>query len=301
MKIGIIGLGHVGSTVAYKLLLENLGDEMVLIDTNRDKLNAEILEMQDVAQNLARKVRILPVPVVNDPLGAPGEKTFVEPDYALLADADFVVFSAADLSKLEMTDRLGELPITSKIVEEVAPKLKASGFSGVVLSISNPCDVIAQYLQQQTGFPASKVIGTGTLLDTNRLKNRTGRQDVLMVGEHGESQTAVNQVSDTLAQQGRLSGWNIFTVKGYTNFGIASCAARILRAMVEDSGAELPVSSYDPETGTYYSVLAALDRNGVVSRRCPALTESEQAGLDTSIAKIKDIYSQTIRNHYREG
>ncbi|MCL2843026.1 MAG: hypothetical protein FWE28_06100 [Oscillospiraceae bacterium] len=291
MKIGIIGLGHVGSTVAYTLLLENLVDELVLIDTNLDKLNAEILEMQDVSQNLARNVRISPAPVINDPLGAPGKKTLVEPDYTLLADADFAIFSAADLSRLEMTDRLGELPITSEIVEEVAPKLKDSGFSGVVLSVSNPCDVIAQYLRQQTGFPASKVIGTGTLLDTNRLKNRTGRQDVLMVGEHGESQTAVNQVSDELAQQARLSGWNIFTVKRYTNFGIASCVARILRAMRNDDGEELPISTYDPEADAYYSVLATLGRDGVISRRCPDITETEQIGLDRSVKKIKDVYA----------
>jgi len=291
MKIGIIGLGHVGSTVAYTLLLEHLADELVLIDTNPDKQNAEILEMQDVAQNLARNVRILPAPVINNPLGNPDKKTLPEPDYALLADADFVIFSAADLSKFEMTDRLGELHITSKIVEDVAPKLKHSGFAGVVLSISNPCDVIAQYLQKLTGFPASKVIGTGTLLDTNRLKNRTGRQDVLMVGEHGESQTALNHVTDHLAQQARLSGWNIFKVKRYTNFGIASCTARILRAMLQNSGEELPVSTYDPQRDVYYSVFATLGRNGVVSRRCPETTEQEQAELDRSIARIKDVYA----------
>jgi len=292
MKIGIIGLGNVGSTVAYTLLLENLVDELVLIDTNLDKLNAELFEMQDVAQNLGRDVRILPESMLNDPLGNPGEKRFPQPDYKDLADADFVIFAASDLSSIKMADRLGELPITSKIVEEAAPKLKASGFSGILLSISNPCDVIAQYLWQKTGFPSDKVIGTGALLDTNRLKNRTHRQDVLIVGEHGESQTAVGNVSDELTVEARLSGWNIFTVKNYTNFGIAACTARILRTIINETGEELPVSTYDPEVDSYYSTLATLNRNGLMSRRLPDLTEKERANLDKSIARIKEFYAK---------
>jgi len=292
MKIGIIGLGHVGSTVAYTLLLENLVDELVLLDTNLDKLNAEVLEMQDVAQNLGQNVRILPEPVINDAPDDLSKKSFIQPDYALLADADFVIYSAADLSRIKMRDRLGELPITSQIVEEVAPKLKASGFSGIILSISNPCDVIAQYLWQKTGFPTNKVIGTGALLDTNRLKTRTGRQDVLILGEHGESQVAVGNVSDELANAARLSGWNIFTVKNYTRFGIATCVARILRTIIDETGEELPLSTYDPETDSYYSALAKLDRSGLVSRRLPDLTEKERANLDKSIARIKDFYAK---------
>jgi len=292
MKIGIIGLGHVGSTVAYTLLLENLADELVLIDTNLDKLNAEVLEMQDVSQNLGANVRILPEPVINGTSDDPSKKLFIKPDYAMLADADFVIFSAADLSSMKMRDRLGELPITSRIVEEVAPKLKASGFSGILLSISNPCDVIAQYLWQQTGFPVNKVIGTGALLDTNRLKNRTKRQDVLILGEHGESQVAVGNVSDELANEARLSGWNIFKVNNYTRFGIAACVARILRTIIDETGEELPVSTYDKTADSYYSALTKLDRNGVIFRRLPDLTEKEQAGLDQSIARIKDFYAK---------
>jgi len=292
MKIGIIGLGNVGSTVAYTLLLENLADELVLLDTNLDKLNAEILEMQDVSQNLARNIRISPPPIIHDPLSDPSKRDVIQPDYSLLADADLVIFSAADLSRITMTDRLGELPITSGVVEEVAPKLKASGFSGIILSISNPCDVIAQYLWQKTGFPANKVIGTGALLDTNRLKNRTGRQDVLVLGEHGESQTTVNGVSDELANQARFSGWTIFTVKHYTNFGIASCVARILRAILDESDEELSLSTYDPEADAYYSTLVKLDRSGVISRRLPDLTAKERTALDQSIARIKEFYAK---------
>ena len=292
MKIGIIGLGHVGSTVAYTLLLENLVDELVLLDTNLDKLNAEVLEMQDVAQNLSQSVRILPAPVINGISDDPSKKLFIKPDYAALADADFVIYAAADLSNMKMRDRLGELPITSRIVEEAAPKLKASGFSGILLSISNPCDVIAQYLWQKTGFPANKVIGTGALLDTNRLKTRTGRQDVLIVGEHGESQTAVGSVSDELANEARLSGWNIFKVNNYTRFGISSCVARILRTIIDETGEELPLSTYDPEADAYYSALVTLDRSGIVSRRLPDLTEKERTGLNKSIARIKDFYAK---------
>ena len=292
MKIGIIGLGNVGSTVAYTLLLENLADELVLIDTNTDKLNAEIIEMQDVSQNLPHRVAITPAPVIRNTFRDGGGSFHIETDYGALADADIVIFAAADLSKITMADRLGELPITSAIADAVAPRLKASGFSGILLSVSNPCDVIAQHLWRQTGFPSNKVIGSGALLDTNRLKNRTGREDVLVVGEHGESQVAVHDVSDELANQARLTGWNIFSVKRYTNFGIASCVARIIRTIQDESGEELPVSTYDEEADAYYSTWTRLDRNGVVSRRLPELTERERAQLDKSVARIKEFYSK---------
>jgi len=291
MKIGIIGIGNVGSTVAYTLILENLVDELVLIDRNPDKLNAEIIEMQDAAQSLSRHVQIRPGPVIRDPLRDSGD-LHIENDYSALADADFVIFSAADLSIIKMADRLGELPITGKIAEDVAPKLKASGFSGILLSISNPCDVITQYLWQLTGFPSNKVIGSGAVLDTSRLKNRTGREDVLIVGEHGESQTAVGNVDDALANQARLTGWNVFTVKNYTNFGIGASVAKIIRTIISDSGEELPVSTYDEEAGAYYSTWAKLSRDGLVYRRLPELTEKERANLDTSIARIKEFYSK---------
>lgn len=273
MKIGIIGLGHVGSTVAYTLCLQDLADELVLIDTDDRKVQAEYLELSDTLRNLPHQVIL------------------IKQDYAALADAAIVVFCAGDITVLETaTDRLAELRVTSKIVEEVAPKLVQSGFSGVVISITNPCDVIALYLANLTGFDQAKVIGSGTLIDTNRLKNRAGRDDVLVIGEHGESQVALN-VSDDIEQLAAGTGWEIYSVKKHTAFGISSSVARIIRVLQSNTQELLPVSTYDEVEDCYYATLTELSlENGAVRRVLPSLSEAEANKLRRSIDTIKKNY-----------
>ena len=270
MKIGIIGMGHVGSTLAYTLCLQGLADALVLIDTNEAKVQAEYLELSDTLQNLDHAVSL------------------VKNDYAALADAALVVFCAGDITVLETaTDRLAELRVTSKIVENVAPKLKASGFSGLVISITNPCDVIALHLANLTGFDKAKVIGSGTLIDTNRLKNRAGREDVLVIGEHGESQVALN-VSPEVEKLATGTGWEIYAAKHHTAFGIASSVARMIRVLKTASTECLPVSAYDEAEGCYYAIPTELSlKTGVVRRILPPLNNLEADRLVQSIQTIK--------------
>lgn len=273
MKIGIIGMGHVGATLAYTLCLQGLAETLILIDTNEAKVQAEYLELSDAVKNLYHDVKL------------------VKNDYAALVDAALVVFCAGDITVLETaTDRLAELRVTSKIVAAIAPKLQASGFSGLVISITNPCDVIALYLANLTGFDKAKVIGSGTLIDTNRLKNRAGREDVLVIGEHGESQVALNVTPD-IEKQATGTGWEIYAAKHHTAFGIASSVARIIRVLKTDTRELLPVSSYDEVENCYYATLTELTlENGVVQRVLPSLNNLETDRLTQSIQTIKRNY-----------
>lgn len=275
MRIGIIGLGHVGSTLAYTLCLQGLADELVLLDENKMKVQAEYLELSDTIHNLANKV------------------VLIKDDDAALKTADVIVFCAGDITVLEnATDRLAELRVTSKIVEDVAPKIVQSGFSGVLISVTNPCDVIALYLAELTGVDKRKVIGSGTLIDTNRLMYRSGRDDVLVIGEHGESQVALD-VSDTIEKLAAKTGWEIYAAKQHTAFGIASSVARIIRVLEQDNGELLPISSYDESVGCYYSTLAKLSLDqGVVERVIPSLSSAERKRLQASIQKIKGNYDR---------
>lgn len=275
MRIGIIGLGHVGSTLAYTLCLQGLADELVLLDKNKMKVHAEYLELSDTIHNLANKV------------------VLIKDDDAALKTADVIVFCAGDITVLEnATDRLAELRVTSKIVEDVAPKIVQSGFSGVLISVTNPCDVIALYLAELTGVDKRKVIGSGTLIDTNRLMYRSGRDDVLVIGEHGESQVALD-VSDTIEKLAAKTGWEIYAAKQHTAFGIASSVARIIRVLEQDNGELLPISSYDESVGCYYSTLAKLSLDqGVVERVIPSLSSAERKRLQASIQKIKGNYDR---------
>ncbi|GAB2023604.1 L-lactate dehydrogenase [Pseudolactococcus yaeyamensis] len=270
MKIGIIGMGHVGATLAYTLCLQGLADELVLIDTNEMKVQAEYLELSDTVQNLNHHVKL------------------IKNDYAALENAAIVVFCAGDITVLETaTDRRAELRVTSKIVEDVSPKLKTSGFSGIVISITNPCDVIALYLANMIGFDKRKVIGSGTLIDTNRLKRQAERDDVLVIGEHGESQVALN-VSSEVEKLATGTGWEIYAAKHHTAFGISSSVARIIRVLKTDTKELLPVSSYDEAENCYYATLTELTLGiGVVRRVLPPLNNLEADRLARSIQIIK--------------
>ncbi|MGO2198532.1 MAG: lactate/malate family dehydrogenase [Pseudolactococcus laudensis] len=273
MKIGIIGMGHVGATLAYTLCLQGLADELVLIDTNEMKVQAEYLELSDTVQNLNHHVKL------------------IKNDYAALENAAIVVFCAGDIRVLETaTDRLAELRVTSKIVEDVSPKLKASGFSGIVISITNPCDIIALYLANMTGFDKAKIIGSGTLIDTNRLKHRAERDDVLVIGEHGESQVALN-VSSEVEKLATGTGWEIYAAKHHTAFGISSSVARIIRVLKTDTRELLPVSSYDESENCFYATLTEFNlKDGVIRRILPPLNNSETNRLAQSIQTIKRNY-----------
>lgn len=275
MRIGIIGLGHVGSTVAYTLCLQGLADELVLLDKNKMKVQAEYLELSDTIHNL------------------PNEVVLIKDDDAALKTADVIVFCAGDITVLEnATDRLAELRVTSKIVEDVAPKIVQSGFSGVLISVTNPCDVIALYLAELTGFDKRKIIGSGTLIDTNRLMYRSGRDDVLVIGEHGESQVALD-VPDVIEKLAAKTGWEIYAAKQHTAFGIASSVARIISVLEQDTGELLPISSYDESVGCYYSTLAKLSlEQGVVERVIPSLSSTERKRLQASIQTIKGNYDR---------
>lgn len=275
MRIGIIGLGHVGSTLAYTLCLQGLADELVLIDKDDAKVGAESLELADVLSNQIHDIKL------------------IKQDYKALEIADIVVFCAGDITVLETaTDRLAELRVTAEIVRDVAPKLKCSGFSGLIISVTNPCDVIALYLANLTGFDKQKVIGSGTLIDTNRLKNKSEKEEVLVIGEHGESQVALH-VSETIGKLAAKTGWEIYAVKHHTAFGIASSVSKIITVLTTGQKTMLPLATYDQVQGCYYSALTELSlTKGVVRRVIPTLTSEEANRLQQSIDTIKQNYQQ---------
>ena len=181
-KIAIIGLGHVGAAIAHGLVTTNGADELIFIDTNSAKAEAEALDFQDAAANLKYDVHI----VVND--------------WQALNDADIVISTLGQIS-LQKTgqatgDRFVELQFTKQQVRGVADKIVASGFHGVLVVVTNPVDVITALYQRFTGFPANRVIGSGTLLDTARMQRAVGvalgvnpkSVSGYNLGEHGNSQ-----------------------------------------------------------------------------------------------------------------
>lgn len=189
-KVAIIGLGHVGATVATNIVTAGIASELVLIDEQDQVARANAFDLTDQQAYLATTTKLSFIPYHDD--------------WTTLADADVIIFAAGNIKIVlgnpndRSNNRVGELANSVRIVKEVGPRIKQSGFHGVMICISNPCDVIAQLMQQESGLPAHAVFGTGTSLDTARLHRAVATAvnksitDVAgyVIGEHGETQFA---------------------------------------------------------------------------------------------------------------
>ena len=301
-KAAIIGMGNVGAAVAHGLIAQGAFDDYVLIDTNEAKVKADALDFQDAAANLNHHANI----TVNS--------------YEALADADIIISALGNIKLQDNpnADRFVELPFTSKEVIEVSKKIKEVGFKGILIAITNPVDVVTSLYQHYTGLPKERVIGTGTLLDTARMKRAVGVRfgvDPRSVygynlGEHGNSQfTAWSQVRvkgqpiskltseevlEEIATEAMRGGHTVFYGKKYTSYGIASAAIRLALAVISDAHEELPVTNYYAPLDTYLSYPALVGRSGIIEQLQLTLTEEEEAKLARSAQFIQDKFSEHI-------
>lgn len=303
-KVAVIGMGHVGSTVAHYIVANGFADDLVLIDTNEGKVNADALDFKDAMANLLHHTNIY----VND--------------YQQLKDTDVIVSALGDIKLQDNpnADRFAELPFTRQQVPAVAQKIKESGFNGKIVVITNPVDVITSIYQSVTGLPKEHVIGTGTLLDSARMKRAVAdrlRVDPRSVtgynlGEHGNSQfTAWSTVRvldqpitelakqkgldlDELDQEAKMGGWTVFKGKKYTSYGVATAAVRLVNTILSDALTEMPVSNYRPEYDCYLSYPAVVGRDGIVEQAQLELTDEELKKLQTSADFIKEKYQESL-------
>lgn len=304
-KVGVIGMGNVGSTVAHYIVAMGFADDLVLIDKNEAKVKADALDFEDAMANLPFHTNI----TVND--------------YSALKDADVIVSALGNIKLQDNpnADRFAELPFTRQAVKEVAQKIKESGFKGKIVAITNPVDVITSLYQKITGLPKNHVLGTGTLLDSARMKRAVAERlnldprsvDGYNLGEHGNSQfTAWSTVRvlgrplteladkrgldlEELDKEAKMGGWTIFQGKKYTNYGVATAAVKLVNAILSDSLTELPVSNFREEYGVYLSYPAVVGRDGVVEQAQLDLTEEELQKLQTSADFIKEKYQESLQ------
>lgn len=304
-KVGVIGMGNVGSTVAHYIVAMGFADDLVLIDKNEAKVKADALDFEDAMANLPFHTNI----TVND--------------YSALKDADVIVSALGNIKLQDNpnADRFAELPFTRQVVKEVAQKIKESGFKGKIVAITNPVDVITSLYQKITGLPKNHVLGTGTLLDSARMKRAVAERlnldprsvDGYNLGEHGNSQfTAWSTVRvlgrplteladkrgldlEELDKEAKMGGWTVFQGKKYTNYGVATAAVKLVNAILSDSLTELPVSNFREEYGVYLSYPAVVGRDGVVEQAQLDLTEEELQKLQTSADFIKEKYQESLQ------
>lgn len=296
-KVGIIGLGHVGVTVAYTLLTKGIVDELVLIDQNENKVMAEYYDFIDTIGRLDTDTKIK------------------VQDYNELKDADVLVTAFGDIkASVEQGDRFAELPINTKNAKEVGPKIKASGFNGIIINIANPCDVVADLLRQTAGLSSKQVFGTGTFLDTARMQRAVGQAigqsprsvSGYVLGEHGDSQFTAwstvivdGQSIDNLVEeyhldlpkldeQAKSGAWKVANGKGYTSYAISTCAVKMIQAVFSDAHLFMPASVYVDRFGGYVGYPAVIGANGVEKVVSLPLTKDEDEKLTKSATMIKE-------------
>ena len=311
-KVVIIGAGHVGSHVGFALISQGLCEEIVYIDTNREKAEAQALDLFDATNYMPTR-------------------TYVHAgDYSDARDADLIVVSVGplpDISKGET--RMDTLRETMPMLKDVVKGIRSSGFSGIIVDITNPADVVTHYLQHELDWPARRILSTSTTLDSARLRRAISQATgvnqksitAYCLGEHGESQFAAwSQASiggkplselrerypDTygklnlpeLEQAARRGGWIVLGGKGSTEFGIGASAAEVIRAIFHDESRVLPVSVLlDGEYGekdVYASVPAVLDKDGVREILELNLTKEEQEKLYASCRTLYENYKLAL-------
>ncbi|BDR59588.1 lactate/malate family dehydrogenase [Xylocopilactobacillus apicola] len=292
--VGIIGMGHVGATIAHLMVAKGLTDTLILTDSNTDKVNADTLDLKDAASLLSTHTEI------------------INGSISQMKDCDLVIAAVArtDLIKPGETDRFFELKINVPLVKDSAQQLKVSGFHGILLVITNPNDVITGLYQEYTGFPFNKVFGTGTYLDTARLKRNLGTTLAVdprsitgyMLGEHGDSQFAAwstVRVAERpfsefevdgaqIEEATRFGGQEVFAGKGYTNYAIANAAVSLSEIILSDAKSEAICSHYNKELNSYISTPAIVGRSGVEHDLELPLSESEKEKLQQSAQTIKE-------------
>ena len=308
-KIVLIGTGMVGMSYAYALLNQGVCDELVLIDKNRDRAIGEAMDLNHGLAFAASAMKIY------------------AGDYRDCTDADVVVICAGVAQKPEES-RLELLQRNAAVFEAVVRPVVDSGFNGIFLVATNPVDIMARLTCAFSGFNPRRVIGSGTVLDTARLRYLLGEHlevdprnvHAYVIGEHGDSEfvpwsrasVATRPITDICTDPPRgYSTWDdlhrierevrdaaqtIIRAKSATYYGIGMSLARITKAILSDENSVLTVSAnllgeYG-EQDVFVGVPCVLGRNGVRRIHEMTLNDQERQQFHASCETLRQSYAE---------
>ena len=307
-KVAIIGDGMVGSSIAYTLVTKSNVNSIIIIDINKDKTEGDALDMNHAMS-----------------LFAP--KEIKSGSYEDIQDAGIIVITAGAAQKPGET-RIDLLHKNEAILDSIFDQMKPYlDPRTIVLLVSNPVDVLSHYAYEKLGLPANQIIGSGTVLDTARLKYLLSLDTGIdprnihayIVGEHGDSELAAYSVTyiagvsisefcrncgkcnkslnlENIEEEVVNSAYEIIKKKGSTYYGIAAATYRIIDSIVNDTRSVLTVSShieyaYNGEiSDVYLSVPSIVGRSGVIRTIWPDYSEQEKSALIESANKLKNLY-----------
>ncbi len=303
-KAAVIGCGFVGSACAFSLIQRGLFSELVLIDANRDKAEGEAMDLSHGLPYIA---------AMDVHAGT----------YDDLSDCALIVITAGANQKPGQT-RLELIGQNVSILNSIIPQITARPFEGILLIVSNPVDALTYAAFRISGYPAHRVMGSGTVLDSARLKYLLGEHlnvdsrsiHAVIIGEHGDSELAVwsganvsgvplddfcemrghtghREAEQRIYEDVRDSAYEIIKRKGATYYGIAMAVARIAEGIMKDERAILPVSVV---LGGQYglrelalSIPSIVGRRGVEQILEIPLSDGEREALNASAAQLREV------------
>lgn len=308
MKVSIIGAGRVGSTLAYTLVVKEIVDEIVLVGRQRDgkpgdAAEGDALDLQHAHLFVDRNIDIR------------------AGDVAGTAGSDVIVVCASAPWKENFTDRLQAATANTRLMEELIPPLAAASPDAKLVIISNPVDVLTWHAIRLSGFDPSRVMGTGTLVDSARFRDMVSDQigihpaDIraYALGEHGDSQFLAFSCAEAggepledrpdrreMFARAVQAGYEVFNKKGCTNYAIAMAATYLIEAIATDARHTMPLSvlvdGYQGVSGVCLSLPVVVGRQGIVRWMKPELNEEEAEAFRASAAKIRKVIVDTLPN-----
>ena len=298
-KIVLVGTGNVGMSFAFSLVTSrNKVSELVLIDIRREKAEGEALDLIHAAVYNTNRVKVK------------------AGDYSDCRDADIICICAG-ASQLPGETRRDLVQKNTKVFKSIIDSINKTGFKGIYLIATNPLDVMTQVTQRLSGLPHSRVIGSGTTLDTARLRFLIGDELSIhprnihsyVIGEHGDSsfipwsvsRIGLNPLSgfltpkqkDQMLHDMRNSAYEIIERKGSTHFGIGIMLKDIVEAILNDSKEIKTISVFCREHGIYMGMPAIIGREGVVQILSLELDKAEAKMLEASVRAIRETFDET--------
>lgn len=299
-KIVIIGCGNVGMSYAYALLNQKVNvSSLVLIDINKNRVEGEVMDLNHT----------LPY--------SPNTISIKSGNYEDCNDADIIMISAGANQEIGET-RIDLINKNDVIFKNIIDEVMKTNFNGIFLISTNPVDAMSYITYKHSNFDHRKVIGTGTSLDTARLRYILSKKFAIspknvhayVMGEHGDSEfiawstAAIGTVSiaDSLSDEEkkqiekevRESAYDIISKKGNTSYGIGSCLVRITNAILNNENAIITLSTYDQNNDVYISVPCIINKDGIRKQLSINLDEKESELLRKSIKVIKSTIDKSI-------
>ncbi|HHW69234.1 MAG TPA: L-lactate dehydrogenase [Tenericutes bacterium] len=297
-KVVIIGCGNVGMSYAYALLNQRTSvNDLVLIDINKKKVEGEVMDLNHCLAFAPSKINIK--------VG----------DYTDCSDAKIICI-AAGANQNPGETRMDLITKNAKVFKNIINSVMETGFNGIFLIATNPLDVMTYLTWKYSKLDTSQIIGSGTSLDTARLRYMIGERlninpknvHAYVIGEHGDSEfvpwsiasIGLQSIYDFLNEEElnkictdvKNAAYEIIDRKGATYYGIGMCLVRITNAILSDENSIITVSSYDSNNNVFVGGPTIINKNGIRERVFVNLTQKEERQLQKSI----DIIKEAIRN-----